>query len=152
MRLFPVMFISAVLTASAMAQNQWEQNVRGVFDLYPTQRLAVEGIADEFVTEVRAAPGFDERHWQIVVAKLSEDQSGLPALPGGNKGVAGSGGVNGVSFQFGQSITDGAAKDAVSTALSRLRQKIPRAKISAGNLPNPPAENQAVLATHTKIT
>src|SRR5205085_1615686 len=86
MRLFPVMFISAVLTASAMAQNQWEQNVRGVFDLYPTQRLAVEGIADEFVTEVRAAPGFDERHWQIVVAKLSEDQSGLPALPGGNKG------------------------------------------------------------------
>jgi hypothetical protein len=144
MRFVPITLVSLSFAVTALAQNQWSP-MNGVFDNYPTERAAVDGIVDEFVSRLRTTKAFDEPDWNVVVAKLSPQQSGLPPLPDGNVGVAGSGGVNGESFEFSPNLTNLAADNAVNEAVARLHRKLPRATITTGDFPDAAEQNQAVI-------
>ena len=103
-----IIFVSLAALAPARAQNKWEP-VRGVADIYPTQRAAVDAMVEELVADLRARP-FDDFHGQILLRKLSPQESGVPAEPEGNVNVSGSWGTVDLSVQIGPNITTTASQ------------------------------------------
>ena len=119
----------AKMQAALAMPNDTAGAAEGVADVYPTQRAATEALVDAFVANVRSMPGLDEHGLHIVVTRLSQAQSGIPPLPGGNVNTSGTWTVDGTSGQMGQPTTDAAAQQAIGATCSFLQRRLPRARV-----------------------